>query len=74
MFSGLPGGRPLFSWFQTGKNGKNQDVKSVKITIREKRKKQETGNPSEHLQRSSACSYKGSDISGETRKVMRGTR
>lgn len=71
MFSGLPGGRPLFSWFQTGKNGKNQDVK---ITIREKRKKQETGNPSEHLQKSSACSYKGSDISGETRKVMRGTR
>lgn len=44
MFSGLPGGRPLFSWIQTGKNGKNQDVKSVKITIREKRKKQETGN------------------------------
>ena len=44
MFIGLPGGRPLFSWIQTGKNGKNQDVKSVKITIREKRKKQETGN------------------------------
>ena len=72
MFSGLPGGRPLFSWFQTGKNGKNQDVKSVKITIREKRKKQETGNLSEHLQKSSAC--RCSDISGETRKVMRGTR